>query len=61
MHSEVSLPVLFGEKPLWAGLNPYQIVYRVTMANKTQTREVTAFKTVHIMSFAYSVALNTGV
>ena len=27
--------VLFGEQPLWAGLNPYQIMYRVTMANET--------------------------
>lgn len=25
------LAVLFGEQPLWAGLNPYQIMYRVTI------------------------------
>ena len=28
------LAVLFGEQPLWQGLNAYQIMYKVTMANE---------------------------
>ena len=31
--------VLFEEQPLWAGLNPYQIMYRVTMAKETPPYE----------------------
>ena len=54
------LAVLFMEQPLWAGLNPYQIMYRGTMAKETPSvKHITLIEMQHVCDACFATSRTT--